>query len=127
MKMKKSELKPYKETLLALRSRLRGDVSTLADAALIKSSSGMGGSVSAGPSHIADIGSDTFELDNTLLLMSNEGETLEQVELALERIEEGVYGSCMECGKAIPKLRLNAIPYTPYCVKCASQIEAGEV
>jgi RNA polymerase-binding transcription factor DksA len=87
----------------------------------------MGGSVSAVPSHIADIGSDTFELDNTLLLMSNEGETLEQVELALERIEEGVYGSCMECGKAIPKLRLNAIPYTPYCVKCASQIEAGEV
>jgi RNA polymerase-binding transcription factor DksA len=127
MKMKKSELKPYKEMLLALRSRLRGDVSTLADAALIKSSSGMGGSVSAVPSHIADIGSDTFELDNTLLLMSNEGETLEQVELALERIEEGVYGSCMECGKAIPKLRLNAIPYTPYCVKCASQIEAGEV
>lgn len=127
MKLKKSELKPYKEMLLALRSRLRGDVSTLADAALIKSSSGMGGSVSAVPSHIADIGSDTFELDNTLLLMSNEGETLEQVELALERIEEGVYGSCMECGKAIPKLRLNAIPYTPYCVKCASQIEAGEV
>ena len=127
MKMKKSELKPYKEMLLALRSRLRGDVSTLADAALIKSSSGMGGSVSAVHSHIADIGSDTFELDNTLLLMSNEGETLEQVELALERIEEGVYGSCMECGKAIPKLRLNAIPYTPYCVKCASQIEAGEV
>lgn len=43
MKMKKSELKPYKETLLALRSRLRGDVSTLADAALAKSSGGMGG------------------------------------------------------------------------------------
>lgn len=127
MKMKKTELKPYKEMLLALRSRLRGDVSTLADAALIKSSSGMGGSVSAVPSHIADIGSDTFELDNTLLLMSNEGETLEQVELALERIEEGVYGACLECGKPIPKLRLNAIPYTPYCVKCASQIEAGEV
>jgi RNA polymerase-binding transcription factor DksA len=125
MKMKKSELKPYKEILLALRSRLRGDVSTLADAALAKSSGGMGGSVSAVPSHIADIGSDTFEL--TLLLMSNEGETLEQVELALERIEEGVYGSCLECGKAIPKLRLNAIPYTSYCVKCASQIESGEV
>ena len=124
MKMKKSDVKPFKETLLALRARLRGDVSTLANAALSKSTnaSGSGSSV---PSHIADMGSDTYEQDNTILLMNNEGETLVQIESALERIEEGAYGFCTECSGKIPKMRLNAIPYTPHCVKCASEIQSA--
>lgn len=124
MKMKKAEVKPFKEMLLQLRARLRGDVSTLANAALSKSSSA-NGSGSSVPSHIADMGSDTFEQDNTILLMNNEGETLTQVENALERVEAGAYGFCTECSGKIPKMRLNAIPYTPYCVKCASEIQSS--
>lgn len=124
-KMKKADVKPFKEMLLQLRARLRGDVSTLANAALSKSGGGGGGS-SAVPSHIADLGTDTYEQDNTILLMNNEGETLAQIEQALERVEDGVYGSCMECSGKIPKMRLRAIPYTAYCVKCASQIESGQ-
>ena len=123
-KMKKAEVKPFKELLLELRARLRGDVSTLANAALSKAG-GSGGGSSSVPSHIADLGSDTFEQDNTILLMNNEGETLQQIESALERVEEGVYGCCIECSGKIPKMRLKAIPYTPYCVKCASEIESG--
>jgi DnaK suppressor protein len=121
-KMKKVEMKPFKEVLLALRARLRGDVSTLANAALASGGSG-GGSHNSIPSHMADMGSDTFEQDNTLLLMHNEGETLTQIEAALERIENGTYGCCQECRGKIPKTRLNALPYTPYCVKCASELE----
>lgn len=122
MKMKKSELKPFKEMLLALRARLRGDVSTLADGAL----SGSGSSSSSGVSnHMADMGTDTYEQDNTILLMNNEGETLNQIEGALERIENGVYGSCVECNGRIPKMRLKIMPYTPYCVKCASERESS--
>ena len=49
---------------------------------------------------------------------------LGQVESALERIEQGAYGACVECEAKIPKTRLNALPYTPYCVKCASKLEA---
>ena len=74
---------------------------------------------------MADSGSDTYEQDNTILLMNNEGETLTQIEGALVRIEEGVYGQCIECEKKIPKTRLKAIPYTPYCVKCASELETS--
>jgi DnaK suppressor protein len=120
MKMKKTEVKPFKEALLLLRARLRGDVHTLASAAL----SATAGGVSAVPSHIADLGSDTFELDNTLQLITNEGETLVQIEGALERIEDGEYGICVECSGKIPKMRLQVIPYTPYCVKCATQIQS---
>ena len=123
MKMKKADVKPFKEMLLVMRARLRGDVSTLADAALSSSGKGSSGS-SAVPSHMADMGSDTFEQDNTILLMNNEGEALVKIEGALERIEEGVYGSCIECSGKIPKTRLKAIPYTPYCVKCASELES---
>jgi DnaK suppressor protein len=123
--MKKAEMKPFREELLSLRARMRGDVSTLASAALNEAGRGFGSGVSATPSHIADLGSDTFEQDNTLRLMNNEGEVLGLIEGALERINEGVYGSCVECGSRIPKLRLKAIPYTPYCVKCASQLETA--
>lgn len=123
--MKKSEMKPFKELLLALRARLRGDVSALANAALAKAGGANGGSGSSVPSHIADMGSDTYEQDNTLRLMDNEGVVLGQIEGALERIEDGDYGSCVECSGRIPKMRLKAIPYTPYCVKCASEIESS--
>lgn len=121
-KLKKAEVKPFKEMLLTMRARLRGDVSAMANAALSKSSSGGGGS--SVPSHIADLGSDTYEQDNTILLMNNEGETLAEIEQALVRIEEGGYGFCVECNGKIPKMRLKALPYTSYCVKCASELEA---
>ncbi|MEL7499435.1 MAG: TraR/DksA C4-type zinc finger protein [Planctomycetota bacterium] len=123
MKMKKADIKPFKEMLLALRSRLRGDVSTLADGAL--STSGGSASGSGVSNHMADMGTDTYEQDNTILLMNNEGETLAQIEGALERIESGVYGSCVECSGRIPKMRLKVMPYTPYCVKCASERESS--
>ena len=66
------------------------------------------------------------QIHQIILLMNNEGETLSQIEHALVRIEEGVYGFCVECEGKIPKMRLKALPYTPYCVKCASEIESGQ-
>ena len=123
--MKKAEMKPFKEMLLEMRTRLRGDVATLASAAFSAHGGSSGSELSSVPSHIADMGSDTYEQDNTLRLMDNEGEVLEQIEAALERIEERTYGSCAECEGRIPKMRLKAIPYTPYCVKCASQLESN--
>jgi RNA polymerase-binding transcription factor DksA len=121
--MKKTEAKAYKTILIALRARLRGDVSQLADAALKKNGQGSGDSSSM-PIHMADLGSDNFEQEFTLSLMENEGETLEAVEASLERIDAGTYGDCEECGTKIPKTRLQAIPYTPFCVKCASAVES---
>ena len=123
--MKKADMKTYKERLIALRARLRGDVSQMADAALKKSRSEANGDLSSMPIHMADIGSDNFEQEFTLSLMQSEEGTLDKIETALERIEDGVYGHCEECGVKIPKTRLNAIPYATLCVKCAEQIEQG--
>lgn len=122
--MKKPEMKVYKERLLALRARLRGDVHAMADAALNKTRAEASGDLSLMPIHMADVGTDNYEQEFTLNLMQNDESTLELVEGALERIEDGVYGSCVECTGRIPKTRLNAIPYTPHCVKCASKLES---
>jgi DnaK suppressor protein len=121
--MKTPELQVYKNQLLALRARLRGDVNKMADAALKKSRSEANGDLSSMPIHMADIGSDNFEQEFTLSLMENEGGTLAQIESSLERIEEGTYGQCEDCGARIPKMRLNAIPYATLCVRCAEQQE----
>ncbi len=121
--MKKTEAKPFKEMLLQLRARLRGDVMAMANAALNKTRSEANGDLSSMPIHMADIGSDNFEQENTLSLMENEEDTLELVEAALERVEEGQYGVCQECSGQVSKLRLKAIPYTPFCIKCATKIQ----
>ena len=121
--MKKTEIKVYRERLLTLRARLRGDVDHMADATLKKSRSEANGDLSSMPIHMADIGSDNFEQEFTISLMQSEEGTLGQIEASLERIEDGTYGQCEECGVRIPKTRLNAIPYAILCVKCAQQQE----
>lgn len=120
--MKKSDLKAYKERLLLMRARIRGDVNGMVESAL-KHGSEANGSSSRMPIHMADIGSDNFDQEFTLSLMENDEETLGQIEAALERLEDGVYGSCVECDAKISKARLNAIPHTPHCIKCASKIQ----
>jgi DnaK suppressor protein len=121
--MKKAELKVFKEQLLGLRARLRGDVNAMANSALKKTRSESNGDLSSMPIHMADLGSDNFEQEFTLILMQNEGGTLESIESALERIEDGAYGLCDECLQPISKTRLNAIPYAPLCIKCAQKLE----
>lgn len=121
--LKKADLKVYKERLLALRARLRGDVRQLADASLNKNRMEGSGDLSSMPIHMADLGSDNFEQEFTLSLMETEEGTLDRIEGAMERIEDGTYGLCENCGVRIPKKRLDAIPYASMCVKCASQME----
>jgi DnaK suppressor protein len=120
--MKKTDMLAYREKLHSIRARLRGDVTAMAEVALRKS--GMeGADSSAMPIHMAELGSDNFEQEFTLGLMEAEEGTLGHIDSALERIELGSYGRCVQCDGSIPKARLNAIPYTPVCIKCAEQQE----
>jgi DnaK suppressor protein len=49
------------------------------------------------------------------------------IRLALERVHDGSYGECMQCGNAIGSKRLEALPWTPYCIDCQEKIENGEI
>ncbi len=123
--MKKADMQVYKKRLLAMRARLRGQVNQMADAALGINGSEANGELSKMPIHMADLGTENFEQEFTLGLLENEEETLRKVEASLERIEDGTYGDCEECGAKIPQARLEAIPYATLCVKCASEAERG--
>ena len=120
--MNKKESKGFKNLLLGLRARLRGDVTGLADAALRKTRAESSGDLSSMPIHMADMGTDAFEQEFTLSLMEHDGSALEQIEAALVRIEDGLYGVCVECEAKIPKARLQVLPHTPHCVKCADKV-----
>lgn len=60
------------------------------------------------------------EGDEVLEQLGNAGlvET-NQIRAALRRIEDGTYGVCVKCGDQIPRARLDAVPHTPTCIKCA--------
>jgi DnaK suppressor protein len=124
--MKAAELKVFRVALESLRARLRGDVSTMADAALRKTRSESSGDLSSMPIHMADIGSDAYEQEFTLSLMATEEETLELVEQALDRIRGRRYGLCEECGGVIAKKRLEAIPFAAMCIRCAEKLESSQ-
>jgi RNA polymerase-binding transcription factor DksA len=121
--MKAAEMKPFKAALVALRARLRGDVSTMADAALRKTRGEASGDLSSMPIHMADIGTDAYEQEFTLTLMASEEGTLEMVEQALERIRAKTFGICEECEGVISKKRLEAIPFAALCIRCAEKLE----
>lgn len=73
--------------------------------------------------HPADDGSAAFDQARDLSIGVNEEHTLQLVEDALKRFGNGTYGLCVVCGREIDAARLEAIPYTPYCLNDASKLE----
>jgi DnaK suppressor protein len=115
----KPDLETYRETLLALRERLKGDVSHLTNEALHTTGGETSGGLSNAPLHPADLGTDNFEQEFTLGLMQNQAQALKEIDDALERVRRGTFGRCEECAAAIPRGRLAALPYARHCVACA--------
>jgi RNA polymerase-binding transcription factor DksA len=121
--MTKAELDIFRDRLLALRSRLNGDVSHLADEALKARGGEASGSLSNAPLHPADLGTDNYEQEFTLGLLQNQENALADIADALDRVDKGTFGKCEECGAAIPKGRLQTLPHTRHCVDCARRLQ----
>ena len=71
----------------------------------------------------ADAGAKTFEREHEMSLAANAEEMLLQDERALARLEDGTYGQCEACGKAIGKARLQAFPRATLCLACKQREE----
>ena len=82
-----------------------------------------GNEASAFGMHQADAGSDAYEKDFALSLLSQEQDALYEIEQALKRIEVGTYGICEMSGKPIPLSRMEAIPFARHTVECQAQVE----
>jgi len=116
-----AEIEKFKAMLWEKRNEILGNVSTMEFEALRRDSSGL----SNMPTHMADMGTDNYEIDNILGLMDSERKILIEIDDALSRIENSTYGICEINGEPIPKARLEAIPWARYCIKCAALVEKG--
>lgn len=120
-KLTSAELKKFKATLLQKLNEILGNVTVMESEALYRDRSDL----SNMPIHMADLGTDSYEIDNIIGLVDSERKILVEVNDALRRIEDGTYGICEGRGEPIPKQRLKAIPWARYCVACATLLEKG--
>jgi RNA polymerase-binding transcription factor DksA len=115
----KAKIKPqwakYYRHLLELRERLVHQMSGLARESAEE--------MSNYSLHMADSGTDNFDRDFALSLLSSDQDAIYEIEEALKRIEKGTYGICELTGKPIPVPRLDAIPWTRFTVEAQSQLE----
>jgi len=119
--MRKPDLDKHKSRLLEMRKRLTLEVGQIEEA--INEDAMTPGSLSHLPTHNADF--DSGGVDRNITLAQNEEGLLQAVEEALERIEQGDFGACQECGEPISAARLEAVPYAATCVSCARKLETG--
>jgi len=120
-KLTSAEIKKFKTMLLAKLTEILGNVTSMETETLRRDRSDL----SNMPIHMADLGTDNYEIENTLGLMDSERKILIEIDNALKRIDDGTYGICESRGERIPRERLKAIPWARYCVACATLIEKG--
>ncbi len=113
--------KTQKEKLLQLRDAMVDSMAGVAKDNL--RSRAEGSEASAFGMHQADAGSDAYDRDFALSLLSQEQDALYEIDQALKRIELGTYGICEMSGKPILHARLEAIPFARFTVECQSQLE----
>ncbi len=114
-------IRKQKQNLLQLRDAMVDSMAGVAQGTL--RSRAEGSEASAFGMHQADAGSDAYDRDFALSLLSQEQDALYEIDEALKRIEVGTYGKCEMSGKPIPRARLEAIPFARFTVECQSQLE----
>jgi RNA polymerase-binding protein DksA len=75
--------------------------------------------------HPGDIATVTLDREIDYTLGENEERVLEAIDAALQRIEDGTFGTCRSCGEPIGLERLEALPYTTQCIDCKRREERG--
>ena len=126
--MTKNEMETFRHQLLKLEQNFRGDVDTLEDEAFHKTDGKAMDNLSNIPvEDRAELGSDNYCEETTIGLFANASARLGEINAALERIDEGTFGSCEECGQDISSHRLQTIPYARQCMECARKAQKGEV
>jgi len=111
----KAEWSKYYTNLLDLRERLMNQMSGLAKESAEE--------MSSYSLHMADSGTDNFDRDFALSILSSDQDAIYEIEEALKRIEKNTYGVCELTQKPIPKARLDAIPWTRFTVEAQAQLE----
>lgn len=113
-KLSPREQKYYK-ALMEYRDIIAGNIRHHADALDASSTDKRGVTT-----HMADVGSDNSRHEIALKMMTDDGDVLEMINDAIQRLFDHEFGKCHDCGKDISEARLEAKPYALYCIKCKS-------
>ncbi len=108
------ELETRRSELLELRARVLRAAQDLVDGDTEDGEL----SSAAGDQHLADHASEMLDREVDVSLEDNAEDIVREIDAALERIDAGTYGTCMNCGQPIPEERLDAVPYAVLCVSC---------
>lgn len=115
------QLDKFRERLHVQRDRLMNQVDQGVEA--IRSELNPAGNLSNVPVHLADAASGQVDAD--ISIVESERDMLQHIQSALQRIDQGTYGRCLDCGSSIPPARLNQIPYAAYCIACTDAHSVG--
>ncbi|HKB90411.1 MAG TPA: TraR/DksA C4-type zinc finger protein [Opitutaceae bacterium] len=115
--------KRYYKLLIELRDHVLGALDQHTEETLKRSSKEDSGDLSSYGQHMADAGTDTFDRDFALSVVSSEQEALSEIEAAIKRIRDNTYGICEITGKPIAKERLLAVPFTRYSTEAQKEME----
>ena len=113
----KAELKELKKRLLEERDELQRQAAEIDESSFGGGQSEMTGDLASFDEEFADAGTATFERERDLSLSNNIRDLIDQINHAIERIDEGNYGLCERCGRPIEKARIKALPYATLCIR----------
>lgn len=110
----------YRRLLVSQLARVRGDFDGVSEQ-VRRGSGGKGGAeLSNAPLHLGDMGTEEFLYDMNATLLANGQHIATEIRAALDRLDSGSFGTCESCVRPIPAERLQAIPYTRFCIDCAA-------
>jgi len=119
----KKDLLEFKKLILKIKDEILDDIKHISDDTLKKSQKDASGDISGYSYHMADVATDTYDREFSLSLASNDRQFVYELDDALKRIDDGIFGICESCKSLIAKTRLKAVPYARLCVKCQEKKE----
>jgi RNA polymerase-binding transcription factor DksA len=117
--LKHNETEKHRRQLIKLRHRLDKRITALREEILATAQPDFEGADSEGQLDIGALAGHAFEHDLNASLFGSKEQVREEVEAALQRIADGSFGRCADCGKPISRVRLNFVPYARHCMSCA--------
>ena|SRR5947209_16148025 len=108
--------------LLESKQRLQGEIHAI-DGEGVRSDVFQGDETDSVDQHPADDASELFEREKNLTVRQTLETSLQAVNDALRKFDQGTYGICESCGKPIPEKRLRALPEATHCIECQSRLE----
>ncbi|MFH1888587.1 MAG: hypothetical protein ABH806_00685, partial [Candidatus Omnitrophota bacterium] len=108
-KLNKKDFEYFKKLIMKIKENVLDEIKCISEDTLRKSQKDASGDISGYTYHMADVASDAYDREFSLGLASNERQSLYELDDALKRIEDGIFGVCEECKSTIAKNRLKAV------------------